>query len=353
MSGEIHCDKAMRAPKVSILIPVFNGEKFLPECLNSILDQDFTDLEILVADDASTDGSATLIESYAARDQRIRWWKNSKNLGLGANWNSCLRAARGDYIKYVLQDDILLSPATVGLMVAELENNATVTLVGSASQLVDAESQLMETRQYFNPGILEGLAIIRQCLERSANRIGEPSVVMFRRAQADRGFDERFRQLIDLEMWFHLLAQGKFAYLPEPLCAFRKHAAQQTVLNRRQIIPGTEELMLFQTCYQQPWFQAMLTRQLLFSQIYSLRRCRTAIAFRRQMLNDFGGGWYGVYWLKRKLTQPFIKLWRRLDRIFNGEIKHHTAGPWPVNPRGCSSLLPHDRSVRRDRKSVV
>jgi glycosyltransferase involved in cell wall biosynthesis len=318
----------MRAPKVSILIPVFNGEKFLPECLNSILAQDFTDLEILLADDASTDGSAILIESYAARDPRIRWWKNSKNLGLGANWNSCLRVARGDYIKYVLQDDILLSPATVGLMVAELDNNNTVTLVGSASRLVDAESQLIETRQYFKPGIVDGLTIIRQCLERSANWIGEPSVVMFRRAQAERGFDERYRQLIDLEMWFHLLARGKFSYLPEPLCAFRQHAGQQTVVNRRQIIAGTEELMLMQTCYQQPWFRDMFTRQLLFSQIYSLRRCQTtlAITFRTQMLNDFGELWYGIYWLKRKLTQPFIKFCRWLDRRFNGKVKYRTSG---------------------------
>ena len=318
----------MRAPKVSVLIPVFNGKRFLSECLNSVLEQDFTDLEILLADDASTDGSAQLIERLAAQDPRIRWWTNPKNLGLAANFNSCLLAARGEYIKFVLQDDKLLSPATVRLMVAELEQNADVSLVGSASQLVDAESRLIETRQYFKPGIADGLAIIKECLERSANWIGEPSVVMFRRSQAERGFDVRYCQLIDLEMWFHLLAQGKFAYLPEPLCAFRRHDAQQSVLNRRLLIVSTEELMLVQTCYQQPWFRTIFTRQLMFSQIYSLRRHRTtaAVSFRKQMLEDFGAIWYGIYWLKRKLTRPLIKLWRQLGRFFNGKIKRYSPG---------------------------
>lgn len=318
----------MKAPKVSVLIPVYNGERFLPECVNSVLEQDFTDLEILLVDDGSTDGSASLIERYAAGDHRIRWWKNPKNLGLPGNFNSCLSAARGDYIKYVLQDDKLLSPAAIGRMVAELENNATVALVGSASQLVDADSRPMKIRNFFKRGVYDGLEIIRECLERPANRIGEPSVVMFRRAQAQRGFDEHYRQLIDLEMWVHLLRQGKFAYLPEILCAFRLHAGQQTVLNNRQIIAGTEELMLMQTCYRQPWFRPVYTRQLQFSQIYALRRSRTeaVMAFRNQMREDLGPVWYVVYWLKRKLTGPFKKLWRWLVKRFNHQPKHRAAG---------------------------
>ena len=68
--------------KVSVLVPVYNGEAFLAECLESVLAQDFADMEILIADDASTDGSAAMVERYAAKDSRIRWWKNPDNLGL-------------------------------------------------------------------------------------------------------------------------------------------------------------------------------------------------------------------------------------------------------------------------------
>ena len=63
---------------------------------------------------------------------------------------------------------------------------------------------------------------------RNANLIGEPSAALFRRDKAARGFDESFQHLVDLEMWFHLLEQGDFAYTRQPLCCFRVHAGQQT-----------------------------------------------------------------------------------------------------------------------------
>ena len=68
--------------KVSVLIPVFNGERYLAECLESVLAQDFPDLEILIGDDGSRDNSSEIISQFAARDPRIRWWKNPRNFGL-------------------------------------------------------------------------------------------------------------------------------------------------------------------------------------------------------------------------------------------------------------------------------
>ena len=111
----------MRAPLVSVLIPVYNGEPFLAECIESVLAQNFADYELLISDDGSTDGSSAVIRRYAERDGRIRWWRNPRNLGIGGNFNACLKAARGEYLKYVLQDDKLLDPAVLRRMVATLE----------------------------------------------------------------------------------------------------------------------------------------------------------------------------------------------------------------------------------------
>ena len=113
----------MRAPLVSVLIPVYNGEPYLVECIESILAQDFADYELLISDDGSTDGSPAIIRRYAERDGRVRWWRNPKNLGIGGNFNACLKAARGEYIKYVLQDDKLLDPSVLRRMVATLEGD--------------------------------------------------------------------------------------------------------------------------------------------------------------------------------------------------------------------------------------
>ena len=294
-----------------MLVPVYNGEKFLAECLDSILAQDFADSEILLADDGSTDGSPALAKQFAAKDRRIRWWKNERNLGLAANFNRCLREAQGEYIKYVLQDDKLLSATAVRRMVEMLDHHPEVSLVGSASQILDEHSRVTEMRVFFKPGVIDGRQTILRCLER-ANLIGEPSLVMFRRAHAARGFDGQLPQLLDLDMWFHLLEQGQFAYLAEPLCAFRQHAAQQTKVNRRS---GTNDgLLLITNWYARPWVRASMTRRMLFALLYNLRKNHGAEAgsLTGEMMILLGRGWYVVFYVRRKIFRPIEKLYRKL-----------------------------------------
>lgn len=324
MQNQTAAGKFMISPKVSILIPVYNGGHFLAECLDSVLAQDFPDMEILMADDGSTDGSSGLMERYAAKDRRIRWWKNPRNLGLAANFNCCLAAARGEYVKFVLQDDKLVSPAAVRLMAGALDADAEVALVASASQLLDGESRVTEIRDEFKPGTMAGVKTVRDCFKQSVvNHIGEPTVVMFRRALAGRGFNPRYKQLVDLEMWIHLLAERRFAYLSEPLCAFRQHAAQQTKVNRRQIPTGTEEVMLLTECRRQSWFPQAVTRRLLFANIRIFRQMRDepAKALVAEFMRDLGRGWYFFFWARRKLTNPPQKLAHWIFRKTTGQPK--------------------------------
>ena len=304
--------------KVSVLVPVYNGAKFLAECLDSILAQDFLDLEILIADDGSSDGSLELIQRYAEKDRRIRWWKNPVNLGLAGNFNCCLRAARGDYIKYVLQDDVLLSPPAIRKMVQALDADPSVSLVGSASHVIDDQSKPLEFRNNFRrSAVLEGKSVIIRCLHDSGNLIGEPSVVMFRREQAVRGFDERYRQLIDLEFWFYLLEENRFAYLAEPLCAFRQHREQQTAVNRQSGAHLKDEIMLAHHWLLRPWLQmSQRHNRLLFKQIYNFRKHHRVQA--RQLIEDFMASltpqWYVFYWIEHKLLNPFRNLNRSVRK---------------------------------------
>src|ERR1035437_3863021 len=165
----------MSAPLVSILVPVFNGEPFLAECLESILAQDLGNYEVLISDDGSTDGSAAVIQRYVQRDSCIRWWRNPRNLGIGGNFNASLKAARGEYLKFVLQDDKLLDPSALRRMVAAMESDASVSLVGSASHLIDAQSRLLQVCNRFRrSGVQDGKRVIIYCLERNGNSIGGP-----------------------------------------------------------------------------------------------------------------------------------------------------------------------------------
>ncbi len=305
----------MTAPKVSVLIPTYNYARYLPEAIESVLGQDFQDFELLISDDCSTDNSAEVIARYAARDSRIHFQIHPKNLGMVENWNWCLSQARGEYIKFIFGDDKLLSPSAIGKMAALMESDPAISLVSTASKVIDARSTVIETRNNFHPGICDGKKVVVKCLERPANLVGEPTLVLFRKQQAARGFDARYRQLADLEMWFHLLDNGKFAHLGEPLCAFRRHDSQQTNANRKSGKTEVESLWLLEAYFVRPWLQKMATRRMLFAQIYSLRKLPAANEnpVLKEMKLTLGSGWYAFFLIRHKITRPF--------RNFHSSIK--------------------------------
>jgi len=304
--------------KVSVLIPVYNAARYLPECLASLLAQDFKDMEILVADDGSADGTAEIIRQFAARDARLRWWKNPRNLGLAGNHNACLQAARGDFIKFIHADDKLLHSSALTRMVAALEQDETVSLVATGAQIIDEQSRVLRVQNNFRrTGRWEGKAVIVRCLEQNGNIIGEPTRTLFRKSQAQRGFDARYRQIGDLEMWFHLLEQGCFAYLAEPLFAYRIHPQQATALNRCNDAIADEHLMLLTDYHGKPWLGEYASRRMWFKQIYYLRkkygpRAQPLTADMMAALKPF---WYRLYWLEHKLLHPLGKLMERCRRI--------------------------------------
>ncbi len=311
----------MSAPRLSVLIPVYNGGAFLAECIDSVLAQGFTDYELLISDDCSTDGTRAVIERYAAKDRRIRWWANQTNLGQAGNFNLCLQAARGELIKPLYADDVLLESSALGRMAAILESDPSVSLVGSASHVIDASSHLIQVREPFPvSGTMEGFSVILRCLEHACwwnNIVGEPTVVMFRRSQARRGFDPRYLQVMDLEMWIHLLEQGRFAYITEPLSAFRLHPNQQSEINRQHGFDIEEHSRLLRDNLAKPWLRERIAPQSLFNQICHLQKYYgdQSKLIVSEMMELLGRDRYARYWLKRKISRPFMKLKAQLRSI--------------------------------------
>ena len=93
-------------PRVSIGLPVYNGERYLSEAIESLLNQTFHDFEIIICDNASDDRTEAICRSYASRDQRIRYHRNGKNIGASANFNLSFRLATGKYFKWAAHDDL-------------------------------------------------------------------------------------------------------------------------------------------------------------------------------------------------------------------------------------------------------
>ncbi|HXA14799.1 MAG TPA: glycosyltransferase family A protein [Opitutaceae bacterium] len=315
-------------PKVSVLIPTYNYARYLPETIESVLAQDFTDFEIVISDDASTDNSAAVIHRYAAKDPRIRCQLHPSNLGMVANWNWCLQQARGEYVKYLFGDDCLASRHALGRMVAMLEENPQAALAASARLILDENSEVTglwdELRE---AGLYNGPQTVARCLRANLNLIGEPSVVIFRRAAASRGFDLALRQIVDLEMWFHLLLKGFLVYTPEPLCVFRRHGDQQTAINRQSRVGDLEMVQLLTQYLGDPAFRTrtglslLSYRRIIFRSLYYVRKSATSHPQFEKMSEllqaQLPRRWWFFCWLLHRVARPFENLSRsiRLRRL--------------------------------------
>lgn len=223
-------------PKVSVLLPVFNGELFLREAIESVLAQTYEDFELLISDDGSTDSSATIISSFSSRDPRIIAWTNPTQKGLFANYNECLARASAEYIKPFAQDD-LLKPNTLATMISFLEKESEIVLVSCARRFINDQGQEIEVHRRSDEHIiLPSGQVLKENLLGLCNLIGEPSAVLFRRQFAGTGFDTSFHHLGDIEYWLRIIEQGKYQYCNDILCEFRRHGGSMTTRNQRHLL---------------------------------------------------------------------------------------------------------------------
>lgn len=133
-----------RPPKVSIGLPVFNGANFIRNAIQSIQAQDYQDLELIIADNASTDGTEQICRELAERDPRIRYHRNERNLGAAGNYNKVFELARGEFFKWAAHDDEC-HPAMIRRCVETLERAPeAVTMVYPLAELIDEQGRRLE-----------------------------------------------------------------------------------------------------------------------------------------------------------------------------------------------------------------
>ena len=124
------------SPRVTIGVPVFNGESFLAETLDSLLNQTFSDFEIVISDNASTDQTEQICREYAARDPRIRYYRSDLNRGAALNHNRVFELATGEYFKWNSADDIC-APEFLARCVAALDGDPTAVMAVSEAVEID------------------------------------------------------------------------------------------------------------------------------------------------------------------------------------------------------------------------
>jgi glycosyltransferase involved in cell wall biosynthesis len=217
----------MSAPTLSVILPVHNGERYLQEAVESVLNQTFTDFEFIIIDDGSTDKTWEILIEYTGRDQRIALVQNQENIGLTKSLNKGLSLARGKYIARQDADDVSL-PERLERQVDFLDEHPEVILVSSHYKIIDPEGCFLgHSQQAIDPDLVSWYMLFYNYVE---------GFVMFRRAPVMDlgGYREMSLHVEDYDLWLRLSKVGEIAILPKLLMKYRRHNAQITVVEREE-----------------------------------------------------------------------------------------------------------------------
>lgn len=131
------------SPKVSIGVAVYNGEKYLEETLDSVLSQTYSDLEVIISDNASTDRTAEICRRYVEQDERVRYYRNAANLGVAPNYNRVFVLSTGEYFKWADYDDVL-EPEFLARCVEVLDQNPDVVICYPRVKIIDEHGVVVD-----------------------------------------------------------------------------------------------------------------------------------------------------------------------------------------------------------------
>ena len=219
-------------PNVSVCIPAYRGEKFLAETMRSILDQTYSDFELVVLDNASPDDTGNIARSLG--DPRVRVVTNDETIPAPDNWRRAVELCCAPLVKLVCADD-LLHPRCLELQVAAMEADPGLALVASRRHMIDECSRILAPSRGLTGliGVYSNVEVARRVVRSGVNPIGEPGGVMFRAADyaAVGGWSPLRPFTMDLDLWMRLLRCGEFLGLPEVLAAFRIGTQSMSIAN--------------------------------------------------------------------------------------------------------------------------
>jgi glycosyltransferase involved in cell wall biosynthesis len=328
-------------PDVSICVPAYNTARWIGRAVESALSQTYRSLEVVVVDDASTDG--TLERVRELHDPRIRLYSNSRNLGHSGNWNRSLSLARGRLIKFLCADDVLY-PDCLEAMVALFTAHPSIGLVFSLrdveTEVPDDAVELAWRAKHFRAhevfGDLDevnsGPALVRKWIDSrfARNAVGEPTNVMVTRECLRRvgTFNLRVRQRADMDLWVRAMFFHDVGFVGRPLARYLIRSGSVTKVNRASSLSWMDRLWFFEglLSYAEirnggwPELRALRRRAVRKSIRHALHRALRGDASRLEALRHYVG----------------FRLGRARERLY-GSLDDQ--GP-PGETRQESTLLP-------------
>ena len=218
-------------PRVSIGLPVYNGENYLAEAVQSVLDQTFDDYELVISDNASTDRTAEICQDFSSSDKRVRYFRNERNLGAAPNYNLAWEKSTGEYFKWFAHDD-RIKPEYLATTVSALDERPDVILCNTVVDYIGAKGEHLG---YYK-------SVLEQC---DVESVSERFSTMILRSHTCVDFFGVLRRKImegsllhqafsgaDKAFLAQMALRGRLLQLEEPLVEMREHPVRYTRLTK-------------------------------------------------------------------------------------------------------------------------
>lgn len=221
-------------PLITVITPAYNRADFLPETIESVLNQNYPNLEYIVLDDGSTDQTVEVLNPYSGR----LYWERHANMGEACTVNKGLQMAKGEWVAVVNSDDPVL-PNWIDMMLQTAEEQPDALVLYPDWHKIDAESKTISSpyqRDY------DYERMLRECI----CLIGPGAFIHRKALEAENGRDPSFRYVGDFDYWLRLGLHGRFARVPHTLATHRVHAGSATVAQRGKVMADEHIRMMEQ-----------------------------------------------------------------------------------------------------------
>lgn len=252
-------------PVVSVALAVFNAQRYLSEAIDSILQQTFTDFELIIIDDGSTDKSLKILQRYALHDSRIRLFSR-ENRGIAKTRNEITRLAQGEFIAVMDADDVMM-PDRLANQVEFLRQHPNVVCVGGAHDFIDEAGRvLFHLEEPTQDADIQRLAL------KGKTPINHPSAMIRRSALLQvGGYNETRATVADLDLFLRLGEIGQLANLKATVLKYRQHGG--SVSERKQLQQIADRREACEQAWQRRGIQGQFEEISLWRPVDRRSRC--------------------------------------------------------------------------------